>query len=458
MNLVNKLYDFDITKYYQLYNIAIIMKMKGDNLEIFIEKVHTKGINLIKDKKMNVEEIIAFIQLNQYYCNPHFKEKGKNDPVIMEYIQITDVDPNYLKNIELIKKNNLIDIFIDSKVENEFYSIILKQIRKIKDFNIIFMIFPLKKINKRFTFLINSKMEKLIFTILDIKREKYADIFNIFNNWIAINSNNYLDLNYVFDKIFLNFDIPYRYFLYQLKNKTQYSEKIINNMKNKIITMFCLNLEQHDFNLLMDLLINSDDKLCLYFLENMKDLYFDKDDFYKKRKNSKILLFETFNDKCKNLFTKFGNSKGTYTFKVKKIKDSILFDLQNSDINFSLLKSIITEDEDFENKLKRITSNDKEAIDLFNKLKDNYNQFQKDFNDIEIILGYYTTFYPNSKGELIELIKIKQKEYKEDKMINELINMDIKNFYNIKNFYLKEAIEEAVNIKYKYSLFFYDFI
>ena len=112
MNLVDKLYDFDITKYYQLYNIANIMKMKGDNLEIFFEKVHTKGINLIKDKKMKIEKIIAFIQLNQYYCNPHFKEKGKNDPVIMEYIQITDVDPNYLKNMELIKKNNLIDIFI----------------------------------------------------------------------------------------------------------------------------------------------------------------------------------------------------------------------------------------------------------------------------------------------------------------------------------------------------------
>ena len=97
--------------------------------------------------------------------------------------------------------------------------------------------------------------------------------------------------------------------------------------------MFCENLEKHyDFNLLMDLLINSDDKLCLYFLEKIKDLYFEKDDFYKKRKNSKILLFEAFNDKCKNLFTKFGNSKGTYTFKVKKIIDSISYDLQNSNI------------------------------------------------------------------------------------------------------------------------------
>ena len=81
-------------------------------------------------------------------------------------------------------------------------------------------------------------MEELIFTILDIKREKYADIFNIFNNWIAINSNNYLDLSNVFDKIFLNFEIPYRFFLYQLKNKTQLSEWIINFMKIKYLECF----------------------------------------------------------------------------------------------------------------------------------------------------------------------------------------------------------------------------
>ena len=32
--------------------------------------------------------------------------------------------------------------------------------------------------------------------------------------------------------------------------------------------------------------------------------------------------------------------------------------------------------------------------------------------------------------------------------------MDIKNFFNIKNFYLNEAIEEAENIKYKNSTYF----
>ena len=35
-----------------------------------------------------------------------------------------------------------------------------------------------------------------------------------------------------------------------------------------------------------------------------------------------------------------------------------------------------------------------------------------------------------------------------------MIIMDIKNFFNIKNFYLKEAIEESINLKYKNSYFF----
>ena len=40
-------------------------------------------------------------------------------------------------------------------------------------------------------------------------------------------------------------------------------------------------------------------------------------------------------------------------------------------------------------------------------------------------------------------------EYKEDKNISELINLDINNFLNIKHFYLNEVIEESKNIKFK---------
>ena len=66
-------------------------------------------------------------------------------------------------------------------------------------------------------------------------------------------------------------------------------------------------------------------------------------------------------------------------------------------------------------KIKLILSNEEEGESLYNKLKENYEQFQKDFNDVEIIIEFYSTFYPNSKEELIRSIKEKHIEYKEKK-------------------------------------------
>ena len=209
-----------------------------------------------------------------------------------------------------------------------------------------------------------------------------------------------------------------------------------------------MNIEQMENyknpNLLLDLLINSNDDLCLDLLKKIRDLAFSEKDFYQRGINTKMILFKSFSDKCKDLLIKYGDIQGTYSNKVNSTRDKILKNLQNGEINFGLLKLAITEDEDFEKKIKLILSNEEEGESLYNKLKENYEQFQKDFNDVEIVIEFYSTFYPNSKEELINSIKEKHKEYKEKKMIKELINMDIKNFFNIKNFYLKEAIEESI--------------
>ena len=107
----------------------------------------------------------------------------------MEYIDITDVDPNYLKNIELIKENKLIDIFLnsDSEKEKQFYTIILNKVKKINDLESIFNIFQMKRINQGFTFLINGKMNQIKLTILDINFEKNPEVLNIINDWVKIN-------------------------------------------------------------------------------------------------------------------------------------------------------------------------------------------------------------------------------------------------------------------------------
>ena len=77
-------------------------------------------------------------------------------------------------------------------------------------------------------------------------------------------------------------------------------------------------------------------------------------------------------------------------------------------------------------------------------MKNIFEQCQKDFKNIEIILEYYSTFFSNSKEDLIKILEKKEKEYKEDINICELINIDIQNFLNIKNFYLNEAMKQKI--------------
>jgi len=216
----------------------------------------------------------------------------------MEYIDITDVDPNYLKNIELIKENKLIDIFLnsDSEKEKQFYTIILNKVKKINDLESIFNIFQIKTINQGFAVLINSKMNEIKSTILDVNLEKNPKVLNTINDWVNINLNNNLDLNLVFDLLFLNFDIPNKYYTYLIKNRDQ-NKEIINNFKDKIIsvTTECLE-EKHTPDLIINILLNSEEELRLFCLEKLNNYELNEVDFFKKDKTKEFILFKAFEE------------------------------------------------------------------------------------------------------------------------------------------------------------------
>lgn len=96
----------------------------------------------------------------------------------------------------------------------------------------------------------------------------YDDIFKIFNYWLDMNLHCSINKEYVLNLIFINLDIPNKYFIWLLKNKNVYNTKIINAMKNKLLKMNIEQLENNkNPNLLLDLLINSDDDLCLDLLK-----------------------------------------------------------------------------------------------------------------------------------------------------------------------------------------------
>ena len=105
------------------------------------------------------------------------------------------------------------------KSSKHFYEILLEQIKTINDLKIIFDIFPHKAIDQGFTILINGKMDELKYTILDKEKENEKILFEIIDEWLLINFDNNLDLNYNCQILELNYDFTSKYYFHLLKNK-----------------------------------------------------------------------------------------------------------------------------------------------------------------------------------------------------------------------------------------------
>ena len=394
-------FEKDIEEYCKL-NDYISLTEKYLNKQIikeFNDKIHKKGMEMIINNQMKDEKIFLFMtKMDKYYFSSTFKKSEKKEPEIMKYIPLTDIDPNYLKNIELMKNYEIINCFLDSNMENIFYSIILEQVNKIIDLKFIFEIFPFKHINEKFVSLINKKIKEIKYTILDINEEKYIDIFDIFDNLLLIN---YDSIENIINELFVNLKISNQYCIYLLNKKKEINELIVFPVIDSLIK---LNKEYPD--LLIDILINSKDKYTRYFLEKINKLCIDKNDFFNKEKNSKFILYNTFINKYKNKYKDFEDIKGTYPNSIKLINDKILKDLVNGNIKFEILRTSMLDDKDFQNKINLILSDENEVKILYEQLKNNFEQCQKDFNNIEIILEYYSTFFSNSKEDLIKIRKI----------------------------------------------------
>ena len=176
-SLDKKFFDKDIEIYSKLNDYITLTEnyLNKQIIKDFNDKFHNKGMDMIKNNQIKNEKIFLFMtKMDKYYFSQTFKKSEKKDPEIMKYIPLTDIDPNYLKNIEWMKKYEIINCFLESKMENKFYEIILKQVNKISDFKFIFEIFSFKLINEKFTNMINTKLTQIKYTILDINDEKYV--------------------------------------------------------------------------------------------------------------------------------------------------------------------------------------------------------------------------------------------------------------------------------------------
>ena len=457
--LLNVFSNKDLNVLCKLHNIINILKnekLNIKNIEKFYNKVHQKGMSLIKNKKLKSEEIIQFLVAQDvYYTSPNFTRNDNRDPEVFKYIPITDKDENYLNNINLIKQNKLWSIFSENhKMQTKFYQILIDQMKKIRDFKSIFDIFPPKLIDKEFTMLINGKFKDIILTVLDEQKENFEFLYKIFDNWILINDYNNLNLYDVIEQLEINYELTSKYFFYLLKAKEM--QAITEKIKELIINFFLKQNQDGGNNaesLISLLLIAPTNQYLLFFLNQLNNQIMTEKDFYQKEETSSFLLFKLFFEKCNDLMKNEEIAEGEYLFRTVLIKNKILNDLQNYDVQYNLVYNLMEKEEVFYNKILVITGDKNEGKKIFDGFKENMGICEQKLEELRIIEDFYTTFYGTTKENVINLIKRKTIELK-NKNVSEIVKLGNNIFDENDNFNFEEAKEESKNIKYKNSCLF----
>ena len=436
---------------------------KKDTIEKYYNRIHHKGMNLIKNEELGIGEILNFIY-NQdiYYYDDTYKDNENRDPEIFMYTPIRNTEIDYSSNVIYLKERKIWELFSKSQKNKiiKFYEVFLEQILDIKDLGPLFKLFPSSEINLDFITLINKKVENILYTCLDEDgkiKSNNKELFEIFEQLLIYNNQNNLEVIASVDLIKSNlpYDFSSNYFFYLLQSKK--AQKIIPKIKNYIINYF---IEQQKLgNTTIDSLIflikvAPDDSFRIELLNQMDNFIMEENDFYQKSENKKFILFKLFNEKFPDLIKKNKNINGKYLIETINLKNKIFKDLNSGQVIYEIIENLLENENSFYNKIKVLTDfNDKEAKKLLDKIKDFVKQSQAKFDIFDIIIDYYNTFYNESKRETIQMIKDSIKFVKQ-KNIKQVLDLDINKFVENENFNLEQCKKEAENIKYKYSLFF----
>ena len=429
-----------------------------DAIENYYNQIHQKGMDLIRGRKLSIPEIITFIKMQDvYYIDDKYKIHDNRDPSIFKYINIIDINE---KNIELIKKNHIIDIFINSHLKSiQFYEAILSQINKIKDFESLFKLFSESSINKVFIQYINNKYNNLVENHFneEIKNESNpSEIYEILQKIYIINSNYGIDIIPLLKNIEKNSTNEFitNFYIFLVKSKVQ---NIIDKIKKHILDYFLGRLKNRlNPELLIYLSeISPDDSFFKYLINQMDSFILDENDFYQKEENAKFILFKLFYEKwIKTIKHNQKLLEGKYILKTMKLKSKILNDFEYGKIKYELIDNLIDDDNSFYTKVLVLTDfNNEYSKILYNKIKELLRICKDKFHIFEKIIDFYSTFYKDTKRTLINEIKENINIYKKNSL-NEIIYLNETQFINDEKINVEEIINESLNIKYKYSCFF----
>ena len=419
-----------------------------DNFKRYYRNLHRKGVRLIQEKVLNINQIMEFIFKKDIFYY-HKKYKENSDPSIFSYIPITPRDINYENNIKVMRENEVWTLFTDKRKKQEFFTAFFEQINNIMELRHIFDLLPKDEMNEIFAKLLVDKMREIYGTISNEKQENYDKVYEIFKTYLLCLKKNKVDI-YIPE---VNYEFNFGLYQYILQDSDL--KDLIGKLKNEIIYFFLVkNIRRNgvEEDIISMLLLSTDTDLCTEMLDNMAKLVIKKEDFYSKEETKKFILFRLFIQKCSKIKN---NKKGKYV-KETLIKMKDLFnELSDLKIIFDTINNIFDEENSFYPRLILLCEKGEEqAKPLNEKIKNALQICRAKIAVFEEMDEFYSTFYNDTKKHIIDLLRATIFELKQQKL-EELMDKNEKNVIeDNEEFNFDISVKESQNLKYKYSLFF----
>jgi hypothetical protein len=404
-------FNDDVKKLFMI-NKAIILcsnlekKLKKDNMDL-INKIHSTGLESIKNGNLKNEDLIEFINMDMYFIDNKYAYKYYRPLDIVKGLDFDTMTDDFFK---IWNSSNIFKIY--SFADYDFKSGIIDQIADMKNFGKLLKLFNYKD-KKIFDLkLLNKLREKFKNIVKTYKAEtcpKFVEDVSFYIYIIDYQKTYNLQkfLNDTIEKYIPSVELKTDLYIYLATTYKDLSHEVINCVTDFLTK----NKERLNAKSILFLLekINSP-KILASLLNKIESFSIKEEELFNPEKD--IESFQLLDGIQKGgFFEKFEDLKDTkYLMNALKNRDIILSKIKKGEINYNaFIKIYIPKNREiFKDKLRIIFFNDKKEVeDCVKILEEKKNKVLEKQKFISKLSGVLKEFFENEhKNDIVKVEKI----------------------------------------------------
>ena len=403
------------------------------------EYIHITGLKLIEEKKLNNNDILLFIDKNNYYNDKDYaKNPERRNLKILDGIDIQTLDINHWQNYDF---KEMFKYQLD-----EFAKKVVSFVKHMKDFGKLFQLLKVDKSDNIPTAYIN-----------ELKR-RYKELFETYS---VKGCPNFLDDSAKLLLLIHKSKVSFREFLRELQKSLDINmiNKILiklsegeipNDLNKKIVDFFTKEKNANPTTLIF--LINNCKKLRKDIFQNMDIFIPTEEDIFDINDNENFKLLRGLIDQ--KIIEKNNKKLGEkYLMKTTELLSNISNKLENFEITYHTLIPFDTKEN--ESKLIDIIyyiylKDKAKSRSVFSRIINKKREIKTVLDKYEKVIKYFSMFFPRSNNALIQNMS---------SIVSDISNNSLNTYqtkyksgFNKYEKYYEEAIKMELYIQSKFFL------